>query len=198
MKGYVLDQYGGLVKIVEIDTNERTGEPIIPAGVLTSPEPPEQMTLTEGQHLVLDNGTWSIKENHIGEEYWEAGAKYGDEPKHMAGYGPLPEGATTTPPPEPTELERWLDSIKDKTAEELRSHLYSSQRYRFVNDDIAQGPSDVAMCLVDGKAMTVDEASQEWLRYFGDDDTKAQAALTQKTAAKEYIRTAVNEYLKEV
>lgn len=198
MKGYVLDQYGGLVKIVDIETNGRTGEPIIPAGVLTSPEPPEQMTLADNQMLVLADGLWVTKENHIGEEYWEAGAKYGDEPKRMAEYGPLPEGATKTPPPEPTELERFLDSIKDMNAEELRSHLYSSQRYRFVDDDISQGSSDVAMCLVDGQAMTVDEASQQWLRYFGDDDTKAQTALAQKVAGKNYIRTAVDEYFKEV
>lgn len=194
MTGYRLDQYGGLAEVVEIKTGPN-GEPMIPAGILVSPAVPEAMTLAEGQHLVLDNGTWTMKENHIGEEYWEAGAKYGDEPKRMAEYGPLPEGATKTPPPEPTELEKWLDSIKDKTAEELRSHLYDSQRYRFINDDIAQGPSDVSMCLVDGKAMTVDEASREWLRYFGDDDTKAQTALTQKTAAKNYIRTAVAAYL---
>lgn len=196
MVGYRLDTYGGLAEVVEIKTGPN-GEPMIPAGILVSPAVPEVMTLAEGQHLVLDNGTWSIKEDHIGEEYWEAGAKYGDEPKRMASYGPLPEGSTTTPPEEPTALEKWLDSIKDMDAEELRSHLYSTQRYRFVNDDISKGPSGVAMCLVDGKAMTVDEASQQWIRYFGDVDTKAQAALEQKTAAKTYIRTAVAAYKEE-
>lgn len=198
MKGYVLDQYGGLVKIVDIEINERTGEPIIPAGVLTSPEPPEQMTLADNQMLVLDDGQWVVKENHIGEEYWEAGAKYGDEPKRMAEYGPLPEGASTTPPEEPTELERWLDSIKDKTAEELRSHLYSTQRYMFVDDDISKGPGTEPLCSIDDKAMTVDKASQEWLRYIGDDEMKAAKALAQKVAGKNYIRTAVDEYFKEV
>lgn len=198
MKGYVLDQYGGLVKIVDIETNERTGEPIIPAGVLTSPEPPAQMTLADNQMLVLDDGQWVVKENHIGETFWEAGAKYGDEPKRMAEYGPLPEGASTTPPPEPTELERWLDSIKDKTAEELRSHLYSTQRYMFVDDDISKGPGTEPLCSIDDKAMTVDEASQEWLRYIGDDEMKAAKALAQKVAGKNYIRTAVDEYFKEV
>ena len=198
MKGYVLDQYGGLVKIVDIETDGRTGEPIIPAGVLTSPEPPEQMTLADNQMLVLADGLWVTKENHIGEEYWEAGAKYGDEPKRMAEYGPLPEGATTTPPPEPTELEKWLDSIKDKTAEELRSHLYSTQRYMFVDDDISKGPGTEPLCSIDDKAMTVDEASQEWLHYVGDDEMKAAKALAQKVAGKNYIRTAVDEYLKEV
>lgn len=196
MTGYRLDQYGGLAEVVEIKMGPN-GEPMIPAGILVSPAVPEQMTLAEGQALVLDDGQWTVKENHIGETYYEAGAKYGDEPKRMASYGPLPEGATTTPPEEPTALERWLDSIKDKTAEELRSYLYSTQRYRFIDDDISKGPSDVAMCLVDGKVMTVDGATQEWLRYFGDDDTKAQTALAQKTAAKTYIRTAVAGYLDE-
>lgn len=198
MKGYVLDQYGGLVKIVDIETNGRTGEPIIPAGVLVSPEPPEQMTLADNQMLVLADGLWVTKENHIGEEYWEAGAKYGDEPKRMAEYGPLPEGATKTPPPEPTELEKWLDAIKDKTAEELRSHLYSTQRYMFVDDDISKGPGTEPLCSIDEKAMTVDEVSQEWLHYVGDDEMKAAKALAQKVAGKNYIRTAVDEYFKEV
>lgn len=196
MVGYRLDTYGGLAEVVEIKTGPN-GEPMIPAGILVSPAVPDVMTLAEGQNLVLDNGTWSIKEDHIGEEYWEAGAKYGDEPKRMAAYGPLPEGSTTTPPEEPTALEKWLDSIKDMDAEELRSHLYSTQRYRFVDDDISKGPSEIAMCLCDDKAMTVDETSQQWLRYFGDDDTKAQAALTQKSAAKTYIRTAVAAYKEE-
>ena len=194
MTGFRLDQYGGLAEVVEIKTRHN-GEPMIPAGILVSPAVPEAMTLAEGQALVLDNGQWVVKENHIGEEYWEAGAKYGDEPKHMAEYGPLPEGASTTPPPEPTELERWLDSIKDKTAEELRSHLYSTQRYMFVDDDISKGPGTEPLCSIDDKAMTVDEASQEWLRYVGDDEMKAAKALAQKVAGKNYIRTAVAAYL---
>lgn len=195
MTGYRLDQYGGLAEVVEIKPHPRTGEPIIPAGVLVSPDLPEQMTLAEGQNLVLEDGAWAVKENHIGEKYWETGARYGDEPKRMVGYGPLPEGATTTPPPEPTELERWLDSIKDKTAEELRSYLYSTQRYMFVDDDISKGPGIEPLCSIDDKAMTVDEASQEWLRYVGDDDAKAAKALAQKVAGKNYIRTAVAAYL---
>ena len=194
MTGYRLDQYGGLAEVVEIKMGPN-GEPMIPAGILVSPAVPEVMTLAEGQHLVLDNGTWSIKEDHIGEEYWESGAKYGDEPKRMASYGPLPEGASTTPPPEPTELEKWLDSIKDMNAEELRSHLYSTQRYMFVDDDISKGPGIEPMCSIDDKAMTVDEASQEWLRYVGDDEMKAAKALAQKVAGKNYIRAAVAAYM---
>lgn len=194
MTGYRLDQYSGLSEVVEIKIHPRTGEPIIPAGVLVSPDLPEQMTLAEGQNLVLEDGAWAVKENHIGETYWEAGAKYGDEPKTMEGYGPLPEGSSTTPPAEPTELERFLESIKDMDAEALRSHLYSTQRYRFVDDDITKGKSDVAMCLVDGTAMTVDEASQQWLRYVGDDEGKAAEALAQKVTGKTYIRTAVANY----
>ena len=200
MYGFTLDQYGGLKSIVPIDVDPRTKQPIVPAGVMVSPELPDVMTLDEGHRFVLGtDGQWHAMENHVGELYWPADAKWGDQPKRMAGYGPLPEGSSTTPPAEPTPLERFLDSIKDMDDEELRSHLYSSQRYRFIDDDIAQGPSDVAMCLVDGKAMTVDETSQQWIRYFGDDDTKAQAALEQKTAAKTYIRTAVAAYFnKEV
>lgn len=194
MTGYRLDQYGGLAEVVEIKMGPN-GEPMIPAGILVSPAVPEVMTLAEGQHLVLDNGTWSIKEDHIDEEYWEEGAKYGDEPKRMAIYGPLPEGASTTPPEEPTALEKWLDSINDMDAEELRSHLYSSQRYRFIDDDISKGPGIEPLCSIDDKAMTVDEASQEWLRYVGDDEMKAAKALAQKVAGKTYIRTAVAAYL---
>lgn len=198
MIGYTLDQHGGLKSTVQIKLDPRTKEPIIPSGVMVSPELPDIMTLEEGYNFVLGRDGWTTEEDHIGEMYWPAGAEWGDSPVRMAGYGPLPEGATTTPPAEPTELELFLDSIKDMDAEALRSHLYSTQRYRFVDNDISKGPSDIAMCLIEGKAMTVDEASQQWLRYFGDDDTKAQAALAQKSAAKEYIRTAVNEYFKEV
>ena len=198
MTGYTLDQYGGLKNTVQIKLHPRTKEPIIPSGVLVSPELPDIMTLEEGYNFVLGQDGWTTEEDHIGEMYWPAGAKWGDQPKRMVGYGPLPEGATTTPPEEPTELERFLDSIKDMNAEELRSHLYSSQRYRFVDDDISQGSSDVAMCLVEGQAMTVDEASQQWLRYVGDDETKANAALTQKIEAKTYIRMVVSKYFEEV
>ena len=198
MIGYTLDQYGGFKSTVQIKLDPRTKEPIIPSGVMVSPELPDIMTLEEGYNFVLGRDGWTTEEDHIGELYWPADAKWGDSPVRMAGYGPLPEGATTTPPAEPTELERFLESISGKDAEELRSYLYSTQRYRFVDDDLAKGPSDIAMCVMEEQAMTVDEASQQWLRYFGDDDTKAQAALAQKSAAKEYIRTAVNEYFKEV
>ena len=198
MIGYTLDQHGGLKSTVQIKLDPRTKEPIIPSGVMVSPELPDIMTLEEGYNFVLGRDGWTTEEDHIGEMYWPAESKWGDQPKRMAGYGPLPEGATTTPPEEPTELERFLESIKDMDAENLRSHLYSSQRYRFVNDDIAQGPSDIAMCLMEEQAMTVDEMSRRWLCYVGDDESKAQDALKQKSEAKDYIRAIVDEFFKEV
>ena len=193
MKGYRLDLYGGLAEVMEIKIG-KNGEPIIPSGIFTAPAVPEAMTLAEGQVLVLEGDQWVTKENHIGETYWEAGANYGDEPKKMSNYGPLPDGASTTPPPEPTETERFIKEIADKTAEELRSFLYSSQRYRFIDDDITKGKSDVPMCQLDGIAMTVDEASQQWLRYVGDNETKAAEALEEKIAGKAYIREVVAAY----
>ena len=195
MTGYRLDDYGGLAEVVEINVSARTGEPIIPAGIMVTPVVPEAMTLAEGQKLVLENGAWVAKEDHIGEKYYMPEDKYGTEAHIMDHYGPLPDGASLTPPPEPTELERWLDSIKDKTAEELRSHLYSTQRYMFVDDDISKGPGTEPLCSIDDKAMTVDESSQEWLHYVGDDEMKAAKALAQKVAGKNYIRTAVAAYL---
>lgn len=172
-----------------------SGEPICPPGIILTP-PPEQLMLDDHHALVYRDG-WKTLEDNRGVEFWMPGDKHDTEPRVMLDYGALPDGALTERLAAPTELERWRDSIKDKTAEELRSHLYSSQRYRFVDDDISKGSSEVAMCLVDGKAMTVDEASQQWLRYYGDDDDKANAALLAKVAAKDYIRTAVAGYLDE-
>lgn len=198
MIGYTLDQHGGLKSTVQIKLDPRTKEPIIPSGVMVSPELPDIMTLEEGYNFVLGRDGWTIEEDHIGEMYWPAGAEWGDSPVRMAGYGPLPDGASSTPPAEPTELERFLKSIEDKDAETLRSYLYSTQRYRFIDDDLSKGPSDIAMCLMEEQSMTVDEMSQQWLRYVGDDETKAQDALKQKSEAKDYIRAIVDEFFKEV
>lgn len=193
MTGYRLDQYGGLAEVVEIKIG-KTGEPIIPAGIFTAPAVPEAMTLAEGQVLVLEDNQWVVKESHIGEQYWLPDDEYGAEAHKMETYGPLPEGATTTPPAQPTETERFIKEISSKTAEELRSFLYSSQRYRFVDDDITKGKSDVPMCQLEGVVMTVDEASQQWLRYVGDNESKAAEALEEKIAGKTYIRTVVAAY----
>lgn len=198
MTGYTLDQYGGLKNTVQIKLHPRTKEPIIPSGVMVSPELPDIMTLEEGYNFVLGRDGWTTEEDHIGEMYWPAGAKWGDQPKRMVGYGPLPEGSSTTPPEEPTELDRFLESIAGKDADELRSYLYSSQRYRFVDDEIGKGPSEIAMCSIDGQPKTVDEASEHWIRYVGDDETKANAALAQKIEAKTYIRMVVAKYFEEV
>lgn len=193
MTGYRLDQYGGLAEVVEIKMG-KTGEPIIPAGIFTSPSVPEAMTLAEGQVLVLEDNQWIAKENHIGEQYWLPEDEYGSEAHKMENYGPLPEGATTTPPAKPTETERFIKEISGKTAEELRSFLYSSQRYRFIDDDITKGKSEIPMCQLEGVAMTVDEASQQWLRYVGDNESKAAEALEEKIAGKAYIREVVAAY----
>lgn len=195
MTGYRIGPRGEYLGAVELETMAN-GEPVCPPGIVTATLP-EQMMLDESHSLVYRNEQWQIMEDHVGQEYWLAGDEHDTEPHVMLDYGALPDGALTERPAAPTELEKWLETLEGKSAEELRSHLYGSQRYRFINDDIAQGPSDVAMCLVDGKAMTVDEASQQWLRYYGDDDDKANAALLAKVAAKDYIRTAVAGYLDE-
>lgn len=197
MRGFRLDGNGGLVEVVEIAQN-RAGEPVIPAGVFVSPDIPEAMTLAEGQKLVLVDGQWQVMEDHIGEKYWLPGDEYGTDAHVMEAYGPLPEGASTTEPAAPTAQELWLKEISGKSSEELRSWLYSTCRYRFLDDDLGKGKDEsVPMCLVEGKAMTVDEASQDWLRYVGDNDEIAQEAMAQKIAAKAYIRDAVAAYGKE-
>lgn len=200
MKGYTLGIYGELKEIVEIAFSA-DDEPIIPAGVFINPELPEQMVLSENEKLVLEDGTWIIKENHIGTRYWLPGEDHNSEGHVMSILGPLPEGASLVAPPEPSEEEKWAKKVSSElspmSAEELRSYLYSTQKFRFKNDDITAGESSVPMCYIDDKVMTVDEASQEWLRYLGDDDSKAQTALEKKVEAKEYIRSVVSDFKEE-
>lgn len=197
MRGFRLDGNWGLLEVVEIAQN-RNGDPMIPAGVFISPDLPELVTLAEGQKLVLVDDQWQVLEDHTGEKYWLPGDEYGTEAHVMSGYGPLPDGATTTPPAEPTGQEIWLKEISSRSREELRSWLYSTCRYRFVDDDLGKGKDEsTPMCMVQGKAMTVDEASQDWLRYVGDNDEIAHEAMSQKIAAKTYIRDVVSAYEEE-
>ena len=194
MIGYRIGPRGEYLGEVELKMMP-SGEPICPPGIILTP-PPEQLTLDDHHALVYRDGWKALEDNRV-VEYWLAGDKHDTAPRVMLDYGELPEGALTEWPAEPTELEKWLETLEGKSAEELRSHLYSSQRYRFIDDDITQGKSDIPMCILDGKSMTVDEASQYWLRYVGDDDAKAEEAMAQKTAAKAYIRTAVAAYKEE-
>lgn len=200
MKGYTLGTYGELKEIVEIAFSA-DDEPIIPAGVFINPELPEQMVLSENEKLVLEDGVWVVKENHVGTWYWLSEEEHNSEGHVMSILGPLPEGASLVAPPEPSEEEKWEKKVSSElspmSAEELRSYLYANQKYRFKNDDITAGESSIPMCYVDGVAMTVDEASLEWLRYVGDDDSKAQTALEKKVEAKEYIRSVVSVFKEE-
>lgn len=194
MTGYRIGPRGEYLGEVELKMMPN-GEPICPPGIILTP-PPEQLMLDDHHALVYRDG-WKTLEDNRGVEYWMPGDKHDTDPHVMLDYGALPEGALTERPAAPTELEKFIDSISGMDAEQLRSHLYSTQRYRFVNDDITQGPSDVPMCILAGSPKTVDEASQYWLRYVGDDDAKAEEAMAQKTAAKAYIRAAVAAYKEE-
>lgn len=191
MIGYRIGARGEYMGEVELKMMPN-GEPICPPGIILTP-PPEQLTLDDHHALVYRDG-WKTLEDNRGVEYWLAGDKHDTDPHVMLDYGALPEGALTERPTAPTELEKWLESLEGKSAEQLRSHFYSTQRYRFIDDDITKGSSDVPMCILDGSPKTVDEASQYWLRYVGDDEAKASEAMAQKTSAKAYIRAAVAAY----
>lgn len=195
MIGYQLGVENELIGEIEIQETP-SGFPIIPAGVITA-EPPA-MPMQTGLTLIYEGDVWVEKEDHRGEQYWLPDDEYGTEPRQMDRLGEFPAGAVFTAPPEPTQLEKWQKRLETEfdpmTKEDLRAWLYTNQKYRFIDDDFAQGESDVPMCDFDDKALTVDEAKNEWLRYVGDNDAKAQTALSLSTSAKNYIRQVVSAY----
>ena len=115
---------------------------------------------------------WNLKEGHV-----------------MTVPGPLPEGALLVRPEKPTPYESFMDEIKDMSVSEKKKYAYENLLYRFVNDDITQGFSDVPLCDDNGTARTVDESKTLWLNYFGDDDERATEYLVKATQGKAYIRS---------
>lgn len=194
MKGYQIGAENELLGIVEI-AKTPAGFDIIPAGVVLD-EPPSPPN--EGHILVHEADAWTEKEDHRGAEYWLPDDEYGTPPWTMDRLGAFPSNAVFVAPLEPTPIEKWRKRLEKDfspmTAEELRAWLYAHQIRRFVNDNFTDGESDVPMCEIDGKPLTVDGAKNEWLRYVGDDDSKAKQAMDASTEAKNYIRRAVAVY----
>ena len=87
-----------------------------------------------------------------------------------------------------TDQEEW-ELIRGSLPTEVamvRRILYGSLRYRLVGDSLL-GSLDLARPFPD--RMTVDEMSQGYLNYIGDDTVKAEAYLEKKRQMKAYIRS---------
>lgn len=196
MKGYSLGKQNEFLEEIEIKYNKQ-GDPLIPAGTVLV-EPPK-IEKDSCQAVVWEDDAWKIVEDHRGSKYWMPSDEYGADGTEMKALGPLPEGARLYPPAEPTASEKWQARVRNEfshlSSEELREILYQTQQYRFSNDDFLQGEDfSRPLCLVDGKALSVDEAKSTWLHYVGDDEVLAQEALAASVEGKNYIRTVIASY----
>jgi hypothetical protein len=189
---YRYDSFGYLVGVAECQRDPFSGDWLTPSDS-TQMAPPE---CTDEQVPKWDGTAWSIVEDHRGKAYYLPEDEWPAEPRFMLTPGPFPAKAIFTAPAEPTPAEKWQRHIAQayagKSVEAIRQMMYEQLRYKFVQDDFLLGPDENnPLCNIDGEALTVDEAKQLWLRYFGDDDTKADEALTASIAAKQYVRTVM-------
>lgn len=81
-------------------------------GDCTEIEPPTQK---ENYVNVWDGSKWVETEDHREQKYWLPGDTYGTPGREVKEIGPLPEGATLTPP------EQSLDEIKEAKIAELKA-----------------------------------------------------------------------------
>ena len=81
---------------------------------------------------------------------------------------------------------------------QLKSKLYTNQKYKFKNDDMWEGNDKTQPLLTfDDSTYTSDEATVLITQYTGDDDVKATALTTLRNEAKNYIRTVADKFLAE-
>lgn len=81
---------------------------------------------------------------------------------------------------------------------QLKSDLYTNQRFKFKNDDIWEGSDKTRPLLTFNDSIyTSDEATVLITQYTGDDDNKAEALTVLRNEAKNYIRTVVDKFLEE-
>ena len=82
--------------------------------------------------------------------------------------------------------QRYMLSLSSLTAEEQREHLYKTLRYRLVGD-VLTGALDYSRPFYE--MLTVDDMSDRFLKYLGDNEEIANASLAGKVEAKNYIRS---------
>ena len=84
-----------------------------------------------------------------------------------------------------------IKELFKKSDDELKSYLYQTQKFYFINDLISEGNDNLRPFYLN---LTVDEISTEMLRYLGDDNSKYQALALKKKEQKEYIRNCVMQF----
>lgn len=92
---------------------------------------------------------------------------------------------------------------------ELSKKLYETAYYKFINDDIWQGPAyiDIKNGVTEtqwlgtwgsnDEHLTCDRASQLYTQYAGDDDTKAAQVLALRNEMKAYCKAASTKFYAE-
>ena len=84
------------------------------------------------------------------------------------------------------------------TSSQLKSNLYTNQKYKFKNDDMWEGSDKTRPLLIfNDSTYTSDEATVLITQYAGDDDVKAESLTALRNEAKNYIRTVVDKFLAE-
>ena len=121
-------------------------QPLVPANTTLS-EPPEA---GEGGVAVFEGGAWSVVEDHRGKTIYTADSPRGKEVREP---GPLPEGATTEPPPS-TEHKlvngAWeidLDKRKSRLQGEVET-AYRNALRSFAHADTTWDASDESATLL--------------------------------------------------
>lgn len=98
--------------------------------------------------------------------------------------------------PEAEQWARQLTFFSDMDEDAIKSWLYSSARYRFVDDTLSKGFSTVPMISHDGVVLSVDGYTKVYEQYLGDEDHEIDSVsfASVKTEAKNYIRKVVASY----
>ena len=94
----------------------------------------------DGFSQIWDGQSWQYIEDHRGQEYWEEGSSYYDNPKEMTELGSLPVGATITRP-EKTEQELEVERLvkaKSERADYVSKIIVEVDDMLFDGDETSQ------------------------------------------------------------
>ena len=147
--------YKGIITLDDTDKSP-SGSWNIP-GDCTTVKPPEEK---ENYIPVWDGEKWVETEDYRKKEYWLPGDKYGTPGREVKEIGPLPEGATLTPP------EQTLDEVKvikksvlkaERDQKEVLPIEYNGNSFDY--DDKARDRINAAIIALD---MAGAEATLQW------------------------------------
>lgn len=147
-------EYRGPLSLDDGDLSPRDpGTYLIPGGCVVA-APPEAPI---GFAAIWRGAAWELAEDHRGATVYIGAAE-----TMIVDLGPLPEGATTAPPP-PTETDLWATLRAERDARLLASDVYVwADRWAGYTDVERAAWTDYRQALRDLPENTADPANPEW------------------------------------